>query len=142
MADIPLRPASPKRVRVLFYAGPSMNPLLRENDLLEISPCRPGSARAGDVIAFENRSARVIVVHRVVADEGRGLITRGDNNGSRDIDPVRADQLIGRVTVGWRGAARFEIAGGRRGLMAARIRWLRRACGTRIGRLSKLMLLS
>jgi len=106
-----------------------MNPLLRENDLLEVAPCGPQSLNAGDVIAYEKPCSGLIVVHRVVAVGVQGLLTRGDNNGSRDTDPVLADQLIGRVSVGWRGSTRFGIAGGRRGLLTARILWLRRACG-------------
>lgn len=120
---------------VLFYAGPSMNPLLRVNDLLEVRPCGPAGAEPGDVIVFRDVNSGLIVVHRVVAVGAAGWITRGDNNGGRDTAPVRADQIIGRVSVAWRGAKKIEVAGGRRALRAARILWLRRACGRHVARL-------
>lgn len=116
---------------VLFYSGPSMNPLLRENDLLELIPCAAAGIMPGDVIAFENRDANQIVIHRVVKIGAGGLLTRGDNNSGFDAAPVHDDQIIGRVATAWRGTSKVDVAGGRHGLLLAQIRWLLQSCRRR-----------
>jgi hypothetical protein len=108
-----------------------MNPLLREDDLLEVARCGAAGALPGDVIAFVGRGSEIIV-HRVVAAGPEGLTTRGDNNSCNDDAPVRPAMLIGRVTRAWRGSAEIAVAGGRRGLLVTRILRLRRACRRRL----------
>lgn len=122
---------------LLFYGGPSMYPLLRANDLLEVEPCGGAGALPGDVIVFRHTDDAAVVVHRVVAAGADGLITRGDNNDRADDSPVRASDIVGRVTTACRGAKRIAIAGGRRGLLIARLLRLRRACKMRVARLAR-----
>lgn len=130
-----MKPAASAEMPVLFYRGPSMNPLLRENDLLGLERCGHAGVRPGDVVAFADPASGMVVVHRVISSGPGGLTTRGDNNSRPDDPPVQPSRIIGRVTAAWRGSARIGIAGGRRGLFAARVLWLRRTCRVRLASL-------
>jgi signal peptidase I len=111
---------------LLLYGGSSMHPLFRGGDLLDVVPCDASGARAGDVIAFTDQGGGPVVVHRVVALTDAGLITRGDNNDCLDDEAVREGHLLGRVAAINRGVRRIAVAGGRRGVLVARLVRLRR----------------
>jgi signal peptidase len=117
----------PPSFRVV-YTGVSMSPVLQEPDLLEVESYGARRVRPGDVVCFKSPDEGVMVVHRVMAVEGRGarvcgsedrIRTRGDDN--RAEDPVlRAGDVIGRVTTAQRGARRRAIHGGWQGLVVLR----------------------
>jgi hypothetical protein len=116
------------------YSGPSMNPILREPDLLEVAPYEGRPVRRGDVVYFRpparerGESGRLPVVHRVIqVDAQGGVRTRGDANRSADPYCLRPDAIIGRVVAAQRGGRRRRIAGGRRGLWVGRAGRLWRA---------------
>jgi signal peptidase I len=54
-----------------------MLPFLRDGDLLVIRPATAGEARIGDVLCYEP-PAGGLCLHRVIAREKRGVVTRGD----------------------------------------------------------------
>jgi hypothetical protein len=57
--------------------GGSMLPFLRDGDLLRVEPAAVAGLGIGDVICYEP-PAGGLCLHRVVAREKRGFVTRGD----------------------------------------------------------------
>ena len=86
-------------IRPIGIATGSMYPNLCVGDLAIILKCDADSVKVGDVIEYKRKDFSVI--HRVkdkyIKDETIYFITRGDNNNIDDSDPVKADQLTGRV---------------------------------------------
>lgn len=99
--------------------GVSMWPAVPDGSEVEVTPCDPGTLRAGELAAFARREA--ITVHRVIARRGERLVLRGDAL-ARDDGEVPPADVLGRAVVtrrarlGWaprrvmlRGAARFAL---------------------------------
>ena len=119
--------------RRIVYAGPSMNPTLREPDLLWVEPYGNGPVQAGDVVCFKSPEEDVNIVHRGVSVGPRspvsgrlldggpkdGIRTRGDNNPQPDLWAIGVDHLLGRVVTAQRGSRRRPVPGGRTGRMVA-----------------------
>jgi signal peptidase len=114
--------------RRIVYTGQSMNPTLREPDLLQVEPYGNRPVRAGDVVCFKSPEDNINIVHRVVSVGGRGtgdgrpadsIRTRGDNNPWPDAWVIAADDLLGRVVAAQRGPRCRPIPGGRTGRMIA-----------------------
>jgi hypothetical protein len=99
----------------IAYAGRSMNPTLREPEMMEIVPYGNRPVRVGDVVFFASPEADRPVVHRIVLVTPAGIRTRGDNNSERDKFVLQPKDIEGRVVAAWRGQKRREIAGGWRG---------------------------
>ena len=120
--------ASRQRVLFIAYEGNSMNPTLREPELMEVSPYQGQPIRRGDVIYFTHQGELPAVVHRVIGITGQGIITRGDYNPVSDDWILSEQQVIGRVTAAWRGSQRRVIRGGWLGLQQDQVlrvlRWL------------------
>jgi len=74
--------------------GSSMLPFLRDGDVLEIRPAAPAEIHVGDVICYEP-SPGTLCLHRVVACDGRGFVTRGD--ALTHVEVVPAGSVLGRV---------------------------------------------
>jgi len=120
--------------RRIVYTGPSMNPTLREPDLLWVEPYGNRPIRAGDVVCFESPEHDTNIVHRVISISRRRMgdgglrdeiRTRGDNNQMLDTAVLAADNLLGRVVAAQRGSRLRSIPGGRTGLLVAWVlrRW-------------------
>lgn len=81
----------------------SMRPQLDRGSLIFVKPTPAQQLRVGDVITFENpiKGGDKLVTHRIVATvnapEGRGFITRGDANASRDPWKFMVDENAGRL---------------------------------------------
>jgi hypothetical protein len=122
------------RLRVA-YTGPSMNPTLREPDLLEVQPYGDQPVRVGDVIHFLSPTSGRWIVHRVVGVTPAGIRTRGDNNRGDDPDLLPRSAISGRVVAAQRGRRRRTIARGWRGRLvghSARLYRLGRRWPTRL----------
>jgi hypothetical protein len=104
------------------YAGPSMNPTLREPEIMEIMPYDSRSIRSGDVIFFLSPKADQPVVHRIIRITPGGIFTLGDNNTKEDAFLLQPKSIKGRVVAAWRGQKRRKIAGGLPGRLSRR--WL------------------
>jgi hypothetical protein len=102
------------------YAGPSMNPTLREPEIMEVRPYDGRPLRSGDVAFFLPPGGARPVVHRIVRVTPAGISTLGDNNTRPDPLLLKPRSVQGRVIAAWRGQNRRKIAGGLRG------RWTRR----------------
>jgi hypothetical protein len=127
--------------RRVVYTGPSMNPTLREPDLLWVEPYGNRAVQAGDVVCYRSPEESVYIVHRVVSvggGETEGLKnvirTRGDNNPTDDPMALQAGDIIGRVVAAQRGPRHRPIPGGHTGRMTAwRVRLRRPILGVVTG---------
>lgn len=91
---------------VAVIKGNSMLPLLREGDIIFLTPVDPENVRPGDIIVFKSRTGGYIV-HRVIYVEYfEGIyyyVTKGDNNPIYDIVEfengrgVPCSRVVGRV---------------------------------------------
>jgi signal peptidase I len=97
------------------YYGSSMNPTLREPEMMEVVPCGYRPLRVGDVVYFLRPGSDRPVVHRVIRVVTEGISTRGDNNTREDAFLLLPKDVIGRVVASWRGQKSRKIAGGFRG---------------------------
>jgi hypothetical protein len=104
------------------YVGPSMNPTLREPEIMEIMPYDSRPLRVGDVAFFLPPEADQPVVHRVVRVTPAGISTLGDNNTQEDSLLLQPKSIKGQVVAAWRGQKRRKIAGGLQGRLISR--WL------------------
>jgi len=108
------------------YVGPSMNPTLREPELMEIAPYGDEPIRVGDVAFFLSPQAEQSIVHRIVRTTSAGISTLGDNNSQEDPYLLQPEDINGRVVAAWRGQQRRLISGGLRGRLISRwLRWRR-----------------
>ena len=112
------------------YVGPSMNPTLREPEIMEIKPYDGRPVRVGDVAFFLPPEAGRPIVHRIVRVTPAGISTLGDNNTHEDPLLLHPNNIKGRVVGAWRGQKRRKIAGGTQGRLTSR--WLR--CRRILGR--------
>jgi hypothetical protein len=111
---------------VAAYVGPSMNPTLREPEMMEIMPYGGRTPLVGDVIFFLPPGEDQPVVHRVVRVTPDGIATLGDNNTREDPYLVPLERIRGRVIAAWRGQKRRKISGGTLGRATNRVfRWRR-----------------
>jgi signal peptidase I len=106
------RSSSAANITHITYTGPSMNPLLKSGDLLEVVPVNGRGLRIGDVILFSCPEEGRKVVHRVKAITAQGIRTKGDNNSRIDAWIVLHENVIGCVTRAQRGKRWRRIQGG------------------------------
>jgi signal peptidase I len=90
----------------VVYTGPSMNPTLRQPDLLIVVPYADRPVRPGDVIYCRSPEDGREVVHRVVCVVPDGIRTRGDNNPIDDPYLLQVADVAGRVVAARRGGLR------------------------------------
>ena len=85
----------------------SMEPAIPVGSLVYVDPVSPDTLEPGDIVAFY--SGETVITHRVVENHYfyNELITKGDANEKEDINPVRYDEVIGRVTVHFPVLGRF-----------------------------------
>jgi len=108
------------------YVGSSMNPTLREPEIMEVMPYDSRPLRVGDVAFFLPSEADRPVVHRIVRVTPAGISTRGDNNTREDTFLLQPKDIKGQVVAAWRGQKRRKIAGGLQGRLTSRwLRWRR-----------------
>jgi hypothetical protein len=108
------------------YVGPSMNPTLREPEIMEVVPYDSRHLRVGDVVFFLPPQDAQLVVHRVARVTPAGIFTLGDNNSQEDTFLLQPKDIKGQVVAAWRGQKRREIPGGLQGQLTSRwLRWRR-----------------
>ena len=85
----------------------SMEPAIPAGSLVYVDPVSPNTLEPGDIVAFY--SNETVITHRVVENHYlyNELLTKGDANEKEDINPVRYDEVIGRVTVHFPVLGRF-----------------------------------
>jgi hypothetical protein len=121
----------------VVYTGRSMNPTLRQSDLIEVVSDASRSLRIGDVILFESPDDGECVVHRITHISSQGIGTRGDNNSEKDPYALRPGDVMGRVVAAWLGQRRRQIAGGWVGRVASYLARRQLAIDRRAQRLTR-----
>lgn len=115
-------PGSPKiPYEKTRYRGASMNPLLKNGDLLYITPCAADELQPGDVVVFEAPEQRLTIAHRIVSIDSCGVITKGDNNPVKDCQTVDSSLIRGKVEYLRRGRKLLPVRGGYWGRIAAQL---------------------
>ena len=126
---MPLQNSNGNAPGALFFAayiGPSMNPTLREPEIMEIMLYDSRPLRVGDVAFFVSPEGDQPVVHRIVRVTPAGISTIGDNNTQEDTFLLQPESIEGRVVATRRGQKRRKIAGGLQGRLTSRwLRWRR-----------------
>ncbi len=77
--------------------GFSMSPLVKDRDVITVSPLTDSTPRCGDTVACVNPEDGSLLVHRVICRKGPGWLIRADNAPEPDGLFSKAD-LLGRVT--------------------------------------------
>lgn len=75
-------------------AGDSMYPLIRDGDVLHVTPVDVASVRRGEVVLVT--APRGLTAHRVVRVDGDTVHTRGDHAAGDD-HPAGPANVVGRV---------------------------------------------
>jgi hypothetical protein len=110
----------------ILYRGPSMNPTLRDGDLLDVRAYAEEEIKCGDVVVFLLPQGGPMIAHRVVAVDSRGLRTRGDNNPHEDFNIVNPSEILGKVECARRGSKEFQVRGGNCGRLIGRVLRIRK----------------
>ncbi len=88
-------------IKPIGIASGSMQPEISVGDLVIVKKCNANEIKVNDIIEFAKNDFSVI--HRVVdiyQENGEFIIiTKGDNNDKEDSDPVKEEQLEGKVIV-------------------------------------------
>lgn len=63
----------------------------------------------GEVVAYHNRQLGAVVMHRIVARDGRRYVFQGDNNDFRDSYHPTEAQLVGKEWLYVPGAGRYLL---------------------------------
>ena len=94
----------------MIVLSPSMDPVIKEGDLVIVKSVDASDIREGDIITFFDPDSKQgsVLTHRVTAinktEAGAvSFTTKGDANNSEDLSPAPADSLI--------GVYRFRIPG-------------------------------
>jgi len=115
----------------IIYKGPSMNPTLKNLDILIVVPYGNRKVRKGDVITFRTPNRELSITHRVISVDDKGVRTLGDNNSFPDEYLLQCEDILGRVEYAERKNRRIKIYGGTIGHIYAKIirtiRWIKLA---------------
>jgi hypothetical protein len=84
--------------------GLSMSPLVRDSDIITVSPLSGSTPRFGEVVAYLSKEAGGFIVHRVIGKRGEAYLVSGDS-AQKMQDWVAESDILGRV-------ARVERNGG------------------------------
>lgn len=103
----------------------SMTPLVRAGDRLRLAPIDRAHVHPGDVVAY--RRGPHLIVHRVLACDAAGVVTKGDALPSRD-EPVPWHAVVGRVVTLTAGAGgrQHELTAFPWPLLGRLVAWLSR----------------
>jgi signal peptidase I len=89
--------------------GCSMDPFIRDGDVIMVSPAGEGSPGMGNVVTFVQRGIERVLVHRVIRIRTNFYYMKGDSTGGGDL-PVPRANILGLVTGVERGRKRVLIA--------------------------------
>ena len=94
--------------------GRSMDPTIREGEIIHVAPVAPAAVQVGEVVLFS--TGRGITAHRVMeivqppGEAERLFLTQGDLF-SAWFEPVLAKQLLGRITAVERAGRALPLTG-------------------------------
>ena len=102
----------PIELKTMTYIGPSMRPLLKPGDRLQVISYHRQRIRRGDVVVFLPPGGPAKIIHRVVSAGSHGIKTRGDNCSRVDQWVLSPDRILGRVVYKLKGRRRRRVFGG------------------------------
>lgn len=83
----------------VLYLGLSMNPTLKDLDIVEFVPYKDREIKRGDIVVIQPPDeGDTKVIHRIVMVQGQAIITQGDNNLERDREHRVPSAILGYVT--------------------------------------------
>jgi signal peptidase len=85
----------------IVYGG-SMEPAIKTGSLVVIKPVQPQDVEVDDIITYRSAAeSGMVTTHRVIEvmhNDGSPVFrTKGDANEDPDINPVAADELVGKL---------------------------------------------
>lgn len=90
--------------------GSSMNPFIKNGDLITISPLFCSAPEIGEVVAFRDPADRLLV-HRVVGKKRQGYLIKGDNVENPD-GVIQSENILGRLTAVRRNGRKIRFGFG------------------------------
>jgi signal peptidase I len=108
-------------LKKIVYVGTSMYPLLRDLDMLFLSPYDEQDLQQGDIIVFKTKKCGkdITITHRIFSFNKTGIITKGDNNPRIDDLPVNPSDILGLVVYAKRGNRLIRVHNGKTGIFLA-----------------------
>jgi len=74
-----------RRKNIKFKAtGGSMFPIIRDGDIITISPYIDNKPEVGDMVAFVDSNTRNLIVHRIIRLSSKRFISKGDSCFNKD----------------------------------------------------------
>ena len=98
--------------------GFSMQPFIRDKDVLTISPIKDMQPSLGDVVAFIQSGTGRLAIHRIIGRTDDGWLIRGDNCPEPD-GVVATEKIIGRVCRVERDGKDVRLGIGKGGVLIA-----------------------
>ncbi len=117
-----------RKLNYFLYHGQSMKGVFHTGDCLYVEYISIEKIKPGDIVIYRGLNGKGEereLVHRVIGKSSQGLITKGDNNLSRDNAVVGPDNYLGRVISYERNGKQYRVHGGLRGRIYARLFHLR-----------------
>lgn len=78
--------------------GWSMSPLIRDKDIITLSPCSTAFPQKGDVVGVMDPDTGKLVVHRIVGMNNGRYWIKGDSAKAKEAGSFGRDRLCGHVT--------------------------------------------
>ena len=98
--------------------GFSMQPFIRDKDVLTISPIKDRQPSLGDVVAFTQPATGRLAIHRIIRRTEDGWLIRGDNCPEPD-GVVATEKIIGSVCRVERDGKDVRLGIGKGGVLIA-----------------------
>jgi hypothetical protein len=95
---------------VLVGSGQSMRPLYKPDTILVLRRLSYAGLKRGQTVLYRNRQKK-IVAHVLVARGRDGWRAQGLNNSVHDMEPIRADNLVGVVIAAYQPLAPVHLVG-------------------------------
>lgn len=99
--------------------GSSMEPFIKNGDVITVAPLHEHHPRIGEVVAFIHPETYKLVVHRVVAKKNNAFFIQGDASHNFPDGFVSKENLIGSVTHLWREGRKVRLGLGPERLLIA-----------------------
>lgn len=116
VTDVGYNQLSENNPHTLIYLGTSMNPQLRDFDIVHYVAYNNRTPKIGDIVCIRRHSNPDIqVIHRIVAITQVGIVTQGDNCPQRDDWILQPSEILGYINEFQRGNRIITVPSGLRG---------------------------
>ncbi len=75
-----------------------MFPIIKDGDIITVSPLSGVPIRSGDIIAFIHPQTEKLVVHRLIDTREKVFLTKGDNSLETDGD-IPGTHILGKLNL-------------------------------------------